>query len=105
MQHYIQSVHIKLFSFMIKLQSNTHLTYHSYINQKDLKLNLDKALGGQLIKIGYLLKVTTEPIENNRVQPIESAKEGVIYTVLGNLRISVWKKNWQERSLYTSRRD
>jgi hypothetical protein len=90
---------------MIKLQSNTHLTYHSYINQKDLKLNLDKALGGQLIKIGYLLKVTTEPIENNRVQPIESAKEGVIYTVLGNLRISVWKKNWQERSLYTSRRD
>jgi hypothetical protein len=31
-----------------------------------LKLNLDRALGGQLIKIGYLLKVTIEPIENNR---------------------------------------
>jgi hypothetical protein len=66
MQHYIQSVHIKLFSIMIKLQSNTHLTYHSYINQKDLKLNLDRALGGQLIKIGYLLKITTESIGNHR---------------------------------------
>jgi hypothetical protein len=58
-------VHIKLFYFTIKLQSNTHLTYYSYNNQKDLKLNLDKALGGQLIKIGYLLKITTEPIGNN----------------------------------------
>jgi hypothetical protein len=27
---------------------------------------LDRALGGQLIKIGYLLKVTTELIGNNR---------------------------------------
>jgi hypothetical protein len=51
---------------MIKLQSNTHLTYYSYNNQKDLKLNLDRALGGQLIKIGYLLKITTNPIINNR---------------------------------------
>jgi hypothetical protein len=51
---------------MIKLQSNTHLTYYSYNNQKDLKLNLDRALGGQLIKIGYLLKITTEPLGNNR---------------------------------------
>jgi hypothetical protein len=38
---------------MIKLQSNTHSTYHSYINQKDLKLKLDRALGGQLIKLSY----------------------------------------------------
>jgi hypothetical protein len=48
------------------VQSNTHLTYYSYNNQKDLKLNLDRALGGQLIKISYLLKITTEPIGNNR---------------------------------------
>jgi hypothetical protein len=51
---------------MIKLQSNTHLIYYSYNNQKDLKLNLDRALGGQLIKMGYLLKTTTESIGNNR---------------------------------------
>jgi hypothetical protein len=57
---------IKLFYFTITLQSNTHLTYYSYNNQKDLKLNLDRALGGQLIKIGYLLKIITEPIGNNR---------------------------------------
>jgi hypothetical protein len=66
MQHYIQSVHIKLFYFTIKLQSNTHLTYYSHNNQKDLRLNLDRALGEQLIRIGYLLKITTEPIGNNR---------------------------------------
>jgi hypothetical protein len=62
MQHYIQSVHIKLSYFTIKLQSNTHLTYYSYNIQKDLKLNLDRALEGQLIRIGYLLKITTELI-------------------------------------------
>jgi hypothetical protein len=66
MQYYIQSVHIKLSYFTIKLQSNTHLTYYSYNNQKDLKLNLDRDLGGQLIKIGYLLRITIEPIGNNR---------------------------------------
>jgi hypothetical protein len=59
-------VHIKLSYFTIKLQSNTHLTYYSYNNQKDLELNLDRALGGQLIKISYLLKITTESIGNNR---------------------------------------
>jgi hypothetical protein len=62
MQHYIQSVHIKLSYFTIKLQSNTHLTYYSYNIQKYLKLNLDRALEGQLIIIGYLLKITTELI-------------------------------------------
>jgi hypothetical protein len=62
MQHYIQSVHIKLSYFTIKLQSNTHLTYYSYNIQKDLKLNLDRDLEGQLIRIGYLLKITTELI-------------------------------------------
>jgi hypothetical protein len=66
MQHYIQSVHIKLSYFTIKLQSNTHLTYYSPNNQKDLKLNLDRALGGQLIKIGYLLKTSAESIGNKR---------------------------------------
>jgi hypothetical protein len=50
---------------------------------------LGKALVGQLIKIGYLLKVTTEPIENNRVQLIELAKEGAVYFALGNWLISV----------------
>jgi hypothetical protein len=48
MQHYIQSVHIKLSYFTIQLQSSTHLTYYSHNNQKDLKLNLDRALGGIL---------------------------------------------------------
>jgi hypothetical protein len=92
-------VHIKQFYFTIKLQSNIHLTYYSYNNKKDLQLNLDRALGGQPIKIGYSLKVTTEPIGNNRVQLIELAKEGASYTVLGNLLILVWKRNRQERSL------
>jgi hypothetical protein len=82
-------VHIKLFYFTIKLQSNTPLTYYSHNNQKDLKLNLDRTLGGQLIRIGYLLKITTELIGNNRVQPIELAKEGVVYFALGNRLISV----------------
>jgi hypothetical protein len=50
---------------------------------------LGRALVGQLIKIRYLLKVTIEPIENNTVQPIELAKEGAIYTALGNLLISI----------------
>jgi predicted signal transduction protein with EAL and GGDEF domain len=56
---------------------------------KRSETNLGRALVGQLIKIGYLLKVTTELMENNTVQPIELAKEGAIYTVLGNLLISV----------------
>jgi hypothetical protein len=98
-KHHVQNVHIKLFYFTIKLQSNIHLTYYSYNNQKDLQLNLDRALGGQPIKIGYSLKVTTELIGDNRVQLIELAKEGASYTVLGNLLISVWKRNRQERSL------
>jgi hypothetical protein len=59
-------VHIKLSYFTIKLQSNTHLTYYSHNNQKDLKLNLDRALGGQLMKMDYLLKTTAESIGNNR---------------------------------------
>jgi hypothetical protein len=59
-------VYIKLFYFTTKLQSNTHLTYYLYNNQKDLKQNLDRDLGGQLIKISYLLRITTEPIGNNR---------------------------------------
>jgi hypothetical protein len=87
------------------LQSNTHVIYYSYNNQKDLKLNLDRVLGGQLIRIGYLLKITTEPIGTIGVQPIELAKEGAIYIVLGNLLISGWKRNRQERSLYMNRRD
>jgi hypothetical protein len=70
-------VHIKLFYFTIKLQSSTHLTYASYNNQKDLKLNLDRALGGQLIKIGYLLRITTEPIGNNRGLADRIGKGGI----------------------------
>jgi hypothetical protein len=89
MQHYIQSVHIKLSFFTIKLQSNTHLTYYSHNDQKDLKLKLDRALGGQLIKIGYLLTITIEPIGNNRGSANRIGKGGSIYTALGNLLISV----------------
>jgi hypothetical protein len=76
MQYYIQSVHIKLSYFTIKLQSNTHLTYYSHNNQKDLKLNLDRALGGQLIKMDYLLKTTAESIGNNRGSVDRIGKEG-----------------------------
>jgi hypothetical protein len=57
---------------------------------------LGRALVGQLIKIGYLLKVTIEPMENNRVQSIELVKKGALYTVLGNLLIFVWKRNRHE---------
>jgi hypothetical protein len=67
------------------LESNTHLTYYSYNNQKDLKLNLDRALGGQLIKIGYLLKITTEPIGNNRGSANRIGKGG---SYLHNIRKS-----------------
>jgi hypothetical protein len=76
MQYYIQSVHIKLSYFTIKLQSNTHLTYYSHNNQKDLKLKLDRALGGQLIKMDYLLKTTIELIGNNRGLVDRIGKEG-----------------------------
>jgi hypothetical protein len=49
---------------------------------------LGRALVGQLIKIGYLLKVTTEPIGNNRVQSIELAKEEAICSVYGQKRLT-----------------
>jgi hypothetical protein len=65
-QHYIQNVHMKLTDFTTQLQSSTHITHCSHTNQKSLRLNLDRALGGQSIWIGYLLKITTEPIGNNR---------------------------------------
>jgi hypothetical protein len=66
MRHYIQSVHMKLSYFTIQLKSSTHIIHYSHINQKDLKFNLNRAVGGQLIRIGYSLKITTEPIGNNR---------------------------------------
>jgi hypothetical protein len=43
-------------------------------------------------------------LETIGVQLIELAKEGAIYTVLGNLLISVWKRNRQERSVYEQKR-
>jgi hypothetical protein len=43
-------------------------------------------------------------LETTGVQLIELAKEGAIYTVLGNLLISVWKRNRQERSAYEQKR-
>jgi hypothetical protein len=76
MQLYIQIVHIKLSYFTIKLQSNTHSTYYSRNNSKDLKLNLDIALGGQLIKMDYSLKTTAESIGNNRGSVDRIGKEG-----------------------------
>jgi hypothetical protein len=76
MQHYIQSVHMKLSYFTIKLQFNTHLTYYSHNNQKDLQLNLDRALGGWPIKIGYMLKTTTGSIGNKRGSVDKIGKEG-----------------------------
>jgi hypothetical protein len=65
MRHYIQSVHITLLYFPIQLQFSIHITHYSPNTQKDLKLNLDRALRGHLIMIGYLLKIATEPIGNN----------------------------------------
>jgi hypothetical protein len=59
-------VHITLPYFIIQLQSSIHITHYSPNNQKDLKLNLDRALRGHLIMIGYLLKIATEPIGNNK---------------------------------------
>jgi hypothetical protein len=59
------NVHTKLFYFTTKLQFNIHLTGYSHNNQKDLKLNLGRVLRGQLIRISYLLRVTTELIGNN----------------------------------------
>jgi hypothetical protein len=70
------SVHTKLFHFIAKLQSSTYITHYSHNNQKDLKLNLDRALRGHLIMIGYLLKITTEPIGNN-----EGLTDGKVYRV------------------------
>jgi hypothetical protein len=61
---------------MIKLQFNTHLIYYSHNNQKDLKLILGKALGGQLIKMDYLLKTTAVSIGNNRGSVDRFGKEG-----------------------------
>jgi hypothetical protein len=66
MQHYTQGVHIKLPYFTIQLQSSIHITHYSPNHQKDLKLNLNRALGGQLIRFGYSLKIITEPIGNYR---------------------------------------
>jgi hypothetical protein len=69
-------MHIKLPYFTIQLQSSTHKTHYSHNNKKDLKLNLDRALGGQLIRISYSLKITTEPIGNNRGLADGIGKEG-----------------------------
>jgi hypothetical protein len=68
-------VHIKLSYFTIKLQSNTHLTYY-YVTIKRSETNLGRALVGQLIKISYLLKITTEPIGYNRGSADRICKEG-----------------------------
>jgi hypothetical protein len=38
---------------------------------------LDRALGGQPIKMGYLLKTTTESIGNNRGLVDRISKEGI----------------------------
>jgi hypothetical protein len=57
---------------------------------------LGRALVGQLIKIGYLLKVPIEPMENNRVLADRIGKEGSSLYSLGNLLISVWNRNRQE---------
>jgi hypothetical protein len=70
------SVHIKLSYFTIKLQSNIHLLYYSRNNQKDLKLDLDRTLGGQLFRFSYFLKITTESIGYNRGLVDRFGKEG-----------------------------
>jgi hypothetical protein len=98
-------VHIKLFYFTIKLQSNIHLTYYSYNIQQDLELNLDRASGGQLIKMDYLLKTTAESIGNNRGSTDRIGKEESYLYSFRKSADSVWKRNRQEQSLYMSRKD
>jgi hypothetical protein len=60
---------------------NTVAIQHSYNtlshnNQKDLKLNLNRASGEQPIRNSYLLRVTTELIENN-----EGLADGKVHRV------------------------
>jgi hypothetical protein len=83
------------------LQSNIHLTYYSYNNQKDLKLSLDRALGGQLIRISYLLKITTEPIGNNRgsVDRI-SKEESYLYSFRKSADFYLEEKSAEAISVY-----
>jgi hypothetical protein len=54
--------------------------------------------------MGYLLKTTTESIGNNKGSADRIGKEGALYTVLGNLLISIRKRNQYEQSLYMSRK-
>jgi hypothetical protein len=44
----------------------------------------------------YLLKTTTESIGNNKGLVDRIGKKVALYTVLGNLLISIWKRNQQE---------
>jgi hypothetical protein len=105
MQLYIQGVHIKLSYFTIKLQSNTYLTYYSYDNHKDLKLSLDRALGRQLIKIGYLLKITTEPIGNNRGSADRIGKGGsYLYSFRKSADFYLEEKSVGAVSIYEQKR-
>jgi hypothetical protein len=75
MQHYIQSVYIKLSYFTIKLQSSSSNILLTQQPERS-ELNLDRALGGQLIKKGYMLKTTTESIGYNRGLVDRFGKEG-----------------------------
>jgi hypothetical protein len=98
-------VHIKLSFFTIKLQSNTHLTYYSYNNQKDPKLNLDRALGGQLIKLGNLLKITTKTIGNNRGSVDRIGKEGSsLYSFRKSADFCLEGKSAETVSVYKQKR-
>jgi hypothetical protein len=98
-------VHIKLFYFTIKLQFNTHLTYHSHNKQKDLKLNLDRASGGQLIKMDYLLKTTAESIGNNRGLADRIGKRGNhLHSIRKSSDFCLEKKMVETVSVYKQKR-
>jgi hypothetical protein len=58
------------------LQFNTHLTYYSHNNKKGLETNLGRALIGQLIKKGYMLRIIIEPIGNKKILTDRIDKEG-----------------------------
>jgi hypothetical protein len=90
---------------MIKLQSNTHLTYYLRNNQKDQKLNLDRALGGQLTKIGYLLKTTAESIGNNRGSVDRIGKGGNhLHSIRKSSDFCLEEKSTETVSVYKQKR-
>jgi hypothetical protein len=76
MQYYIQSVHIKLSYFTIKLQSNTHLTYYSYNNPKRSETKLRQSFRGTTNQNRLFVEDYIRADWSNRVLVNRIGKEG-----------------------------